>query len=188
MLDFILKIIGKEYRAFRSKPRYMEISLGSTSNPVESPYQIMHSTMHLLPYREISTRKGTVKIPICEYADNIIDKLGLFNPLESPYQMIHLAMHMQTDIVSSALDDMVAPMYDPDGVDIANGICMFARQMCISPIDQMIMYANNQPKKEKKLGVPTEKACLTDVTFDSVFADELHKLNTTEEEEDNKDV
>lgn len=65
---------------------------------------------------------------------------------------------------------------------------MFARQMRISPIDQMIMYANNRQKKEKKLGVPTGKACLTDATFDSIFVDELHKLNTTEEEEDNKDV
>ena len=186
MLDFILKVIGREYRAFRFKPRYMEISLGATSNPLESQYQIAHSAMHMLPYRELSTRKGTIRIPICEDADKVIDKLNLFNPLESPYQMVHSAMHMQT--LPSVLDDIVAPMYDPDGIDIANGICMFARQMRISPIDQMIMYANNQPKKEKKLGVPTEKACLTDVTFDSVFADELHKLNTTEEEEDNKDV
>ena len=55
----------------------------------------------------------------------------------------------------------------------------------ISPIDQMIMHAHNRQKKEKKLGAPTEKACLTDVMFDSIFADELHKY--TEEEED-KDV
>lgn len=184
MLDFILKVIGREYRAFRFKPRYMEISLGATSNPIESPHQIVHSTMHMLPYRELSTRKGTIRIPICEDADKVIDKLNLFNPLESPYQMVHSAMHMQT--LPSVLDDIVAPMYDPDDIDIANGIYMFARQMRISPIDQMIMYANNRPKKEKKLGVPT-RAYHTDVTFDSVFADELHKLNTTEEE-DNKDV
>ena len=150
MLDFILKVIGREYQAFRSKPRHMEISLGATSNPVESPHQIVHSTMHMLPYRELTTRKGTVRIPICEDADKVIDKLNLFNPLESPYQMVHSAMHMR-----------------------------------ISPVDQMIMYANNRQKKEKKLGAPTEKACLTDVMFDSIFTDELHKYT---EEEDKNDV
>ena len=172
MLDFILKVIGREYRAFRFKPRYMEISLGATSNPIESPHQIVHSTMHMLPYRELTTRKGTIRIPICEDADKVIDKLNLFNPLESPYQMVHSAMHMQL-------------CADEDGIDIANRICMFARHMRVSPVDQMIMYAHNRQKKESKLGVPAGKACLTDATFDSVFADELHKRT---EEEDKNDV
>ena len=167
MLDFILKVIGKEYRAFRSKPRYMEISLRATSNPVESPYQIVHSAMHMLPYRELTTRKGTVRIPICEDADKVIDKLSLFNPLESPFQMVHSAMHMQL-------------CTDEDGVDIANRICMFERHMRISPVDHMIMYAHNRQNREKKLGVPTKKEYLTDVTFDGVFADELHKQRTEE--------
>ena len=51
----------------------------------------------------------------------------------------------------------------------------------------MIMYANNRQKKEKKLSVPTGKAYMAGVTFDSVFADELHKQCTEEKEED-KDV
>ena len=104
MLDFILKVLRKKYRAFIFKPRHMEISLGYLENPLESPHQIVHSAMHIR----------------------------------------------------------------------------------ISPIDQMIMYAHNRQKKEKKLGVPTRKEYLADVTFDSVFTNELHKLNT--EEEDNKDV
>ena len=173
MLDFLLKVPGHEYRAFRLKPRYMEINLGGTENPLESPHQIVHSAMHLIPYRELATRKGTVRIPICEDADKVIDKLNLFDPLDSQYQIAHSAMHMQL-------------CADEDGFDIANRICMFARHYSrISPVDQMLMYAENRKKQEQKLGVPV-KAYTADVTFDNVFADEVRKLST--EEEDKKNV
>ena len=85
MLDFILKVLRKGYRAFTFKPRPTEISLGATSNPLESPHQIAHSTMRTLPYRELSTRKGIVRIPICEDANKVIDKLCVCNPLVSRY-------------------------------------------------------------------------------------------------------
>ena len=172
MLDFILKVIGREYQAFRSKPRHMEISLGATSNPVESPHQIVHSTMHMLPYRELTTRKGTVRISIGEDADKVIDKLDLFNPLYSRNQMAHSAMHIWTDV---------------DGFDIANRICMFARHMCIIPIDQMAMYAYSRRNMQKPKGKGIYPTYSRMRDFDDIFAEELHKLNT-EEQEENKDV